>query len=98
MVTLRRQSGRVAGAPACVLAALVMAVLPLVAQCGAAAEITAPLEYQVKAAFLLNFTRFVEWPQPESASSPPFSICILGEDPFQGALEKTMEGETVNGR
>jgi YfiR/HmsC-like len=70
----------------------------VVAQCGAAADSTPPLEYQVKAAFLLNFTKFVEWPQTESSSSQPFSICLVGDDPFQGALERTVEGETVNGR
>ena len=57
------------------------------------------LEYRVKAAFLLNFTKFIEWPpaafgQPDS----PISICILGEDPFGPALDQTVTGEVVNGR
>lgn len=51
-------------------------------------------EYEVKAAYLLNFARFIEWP----ASNEPFSICIVGDDPFQGALDRLVEGETVNGR
>ena len=67
--------------------------------CGAMADAESPLEYQVKAAFLLNFTRFVDWP-PEAFpnSEAPFTICIYGGDPFGGALERTVEGETVNGR
>jgi len=64
-----------------------------------AAENEAAAEYDVKAAFLLNFTRFVEWPQlpPERASSS-FSICILGDDPFGEALSRIVAGETVAGR
>jgi YfiR/HmsC-like len=56
-------------------------------------------EYQVKAAFLLNFTKFVDWPSaalPDDGS--PISICILGNDPFGGALDLIVEGETVNAR
>lgn len=56
------------------------------------------LEYKVKAAFLLNFTKFVEWPAAGASASAPFSICILGEDPFGTALESIVEGERVNGR
>ena len=63
-----------------------------------AADKEPSLEYQVKAAFLLNFTKFIEWPATESAAGTPFFICILGEDPFGGALEKIVEGETVQGR
>jgi hypothetical protein len=53
----------------------------------------------VKAAFLLNFVRFVEWPAgPPSQSKDPFSICIVGDDPFQGYLDRLVQGESVNGR
>jgi hypothetical protein len=54
-------------------------------------------EYEVKAAYLLNFARFVEWPAP-APGNDPFTICIVGDDPFQGALERLVEGEAVNGR
>jgi hypothetical protein len=56
-------------------------------------------EYQVKAAFLLNFTKFIDWPDSafESAGSP-MTICLLGDDPFDGALNQVVEGEVVNGR
>jgi hypothetical protein len=57
------------------------------------------LEYQVKAAFLLNFTRFIEWPANSfSSASAPFTICVFGKDPFGRVLEEAMEGESVNGR
>ena len=56
-------------------------------------------DYQVKAAYLLNFTKFVTWPQDafDDAQSP-LSICVLGEDPFEGALDQVVEGEVVQGR
>lgn len=58
-----------------------------------------PLEYQVKAAFLLNFTKFIEWPQTESAEAgSPMDICIVGEDPFGTVLDQMVEGETLQGR
>jgi hypothetical protein len=51
-------------------------------------------EYQVKAAFLFNFTQFVQW--PESAfrdAGEPICIGVLGEDPFGKALDETVGGE-----
>lgn len=53
-------------------------------------------EYQVKAAFLLNFAQFVEWPASAfSGSDAPLCIGVLGEDPFGPALEQTMQGEKI---
>jgi hypothetical protein len=56
-------------------------------------------EYQVKAAFLLNFTRFIEWPA-EAFAGPdsPLTICVLGEDPFGSTLDQLVEGEKVKER
>ena len=56
-------------------------------------------EYQVKAAYLYNFAKFVDWPAPAFASaSSPISLCILGEDPFGGALQEVVRGKTAGGR
>lgn len=60
------------------------------------AEGRAASEYDVKAAFLLNFIRFVEW--PAATSTGPFYLCILGDDPFQRSLESLVRSESVNGR
>jgi len=58
-----------------------------------------PSEYQVKAVFVLNFTKFVEWPATAfAAADSPISICILGDDPFGSALDQIVAGEVVNGR
>ena len=56
------------------------------------------LEYEVKAAFLLNFTKFVEWPATAfPAPDSPLTICIAGDDPFGRAIDQIVEGESVNG-
>lgn len=57
-------------------------------------------EYQVKAALLYNFTRFVEWPAVSGSGSAkgPIVIGIIGADPFGPVLEQILEGKTVRGR
>jgi hypothetical protein len=58
-----------------------------------------PLEYQVKAAFLLNFTKFVEWPPENSGDAPsPITICIAGDATIGPVLDQMVEGESVGGR
>jgi hypothetical protein len=56
-------------------------------------------EYGVKAAFLLNFARFVEWPEAAfSGPNAPLEICIFGHDPFGRMLENVVRGEVVQDR
>ena len=56
-------------------------------------------EYQIKAAFLFNFTQFIEWPTNAFTEvSAPIVIGVLGDDPFGTLLEQTVEGELVHGR
>jgi YfiR/HmsC-like len=56
-------------------------------------------EYQVKAAFLYNFAKFVEWPPSGFRSATaPLQICILGQDPFGQELRDLVSTKTVNGR
>jgi hypothetical protein len=55
-------------------------------------------EYSVKAAYLFNFAKFVEWPPKTfSDAKAPFLIGILGEDPFGDILDHTVEGKAVDG-
>ncbi len=62
------------------------------------AQAPKPSEYQVKAAYLYNFGRFVEWPaKVREAKSDAFTICVLGQDPFGPALNATLAGETIGG-
>lgn len=47
------------------------------------------LEYQVKAAYIYNFTRFVTWPSNGAdPASAPIRVCTFGEDPFGDALDR----------
>ncbi|HEY6644828.1 YfiR family protein [Povalibacter sp.] len=55
-------------------------------------------EYQLKAVFLFQFSQFVEWPVTTSVQNAPFSLCVLGEDPFKKYLDQAVEGEAVDGR
>jgi len=56
------------------------------------------LEYEVKAAFLYNFVQFVEWPPEALRAGEPFRLCLAGENPFAGVLERTVAGEQAAGR
>ena len=56
-----------------------------------------PSEYQVKAAFLLNFARFVEWPST-GAAQDPLVIGIVGKNPFGDSLDRAVNGKSANGR
>jgi hypothetical protein len=61
--------------------------------------VSTPSEYQVKAAFLYNFSRFVDWPSGSFAQSgSPFVIGVVGQDPFGSSLDKVTDGKTVDGR
>jgi hypothetical protein len=71
-----------------------------------------PQEYEVKAVYLYNFGRFVQWPAAGPASAPAnpqaptpnataadlFTICVLGRDPFGPVLDTTLAGELIDGR
>lgn len=61
------------------------------------AQVPAPSEYQLKAAFLFNFAKFIDWP-PETfaADKAPFVIGILGANPFGNELEQTVAGKKIN--
>lgn len=64
----------------------------------AQADPATSLEYQVKAAFLYNFIKFVDWPEEEAAdSNKPIIIGIIGKDPFGSAFE-SVKDNLVKGR
>jgi hypothetical protein len=68
-------------------------------QLAVATEAEVSKEYQVKAAFLYNFTKFVEWPPASFAdATSPIVIGVLGQNPFGHELERIVQGRTVNGR
>jgi hypothetical protein len=65
----------------------------------AEAQSKAASEYEVKAAFLYNFAKFVEWPESSFADAQsPLTICILGTDPFGHTLDDALEGKMIGNR
>jgi hypothetical protein len=56
-----------------------------------------PTEYEVEAAYLSNFGRFVEWPARAGAATESFPVCVLGADPFGALLDAALKGETIAG-
>jgi hypothetical protein len=54
-----------------------------------------PTQYEVKAAYLLNFAKFVKWP-PAPALEDTFKICLLGSDPYGAILPLTVRGERLD--
>ena len=79
------------------LQALLCGALALTIFLRGASGAEAPSEYQVKAVFVYNFSRFVEWP-PQAFTAPnvPFVIGILGSDPFGGRLDEAVRGEQID--
>jgi hypothetical protein len=57
------------------------------------AQAAAPTEYEVKAAFIYNIAKYVEWPAAVRTSGP-LNLCILGRNPFGNALE-ALRGQPV---
>jgi hypothetical protein len=93
-ISLLRFAGR---PPVARLWALASLVLALFLFSPAHASPPATSEYQVKAAFLYNFLKFVDW--PSDGMSTPGTIClgVLGRDPFEGALDE-VQGKSAKGR
>ncbi|WP_395670847.1 YfiR family protein [Phenylobacterium sp.] len=63
-----------------------LSVVTLAALAVAAAARAQPADYQVKAAFLLKFAPFVEWPAGAAPSGAPLVVCVVGQDPFGPTL------------
>jgi hypothetical protein len=58
----------------------------------------AAVEYKIKAAFLLNFAKFINWPEDSFTSeNQPFKVCVLGKNPFGSALS-AIETRSVGSR
>jgi YfiR/HmsC-like len=71
--------------------ALLFSTNPLPAQ-------SKPSEYSVKAAYLLNFGKFMRV-SPGAVPNPnSFNICIVGDDPFGSSLDSITAGEQIDGR
>ncbi len=94
----RRQSGwrsRFAG-PVCFPSAVIL-VSVLLTSPPIAAQEAQPSEYQIKAAFIFNFAKFVEWPATAFAeATSPLCIGVIGENPFGTDLERFVRDKRIN--
>ncbi len=67
--------------------------------CTAAPAFAEPTEWEVKAAFLPRFARYVSWPPAaRPRGEAPFVLCVVGTDPFGAALDQAARSQTVDGR
>lgn len=56
-------------------------------------------ETAVKAAFLPRFARYVTWPAIAAPKSDdPFVLCVIGDDPFGGALDQAARSQSIDGK
>jgi hypothetical protein len=62
------------------------------------AQKSKPTDYQVKAVYLINFARFVAWPDKLGMQRELFTICVFGPDPFGQTLDSVLAGEKIAGR
>jgi hypothetical protein len=75
-----------------------LSVLLFLAATSGPAQTQRPSEYQLKAAFLYNFAKFIDWPPAALADDrSPFIIGVLGDNPFGNNLDQIVAGKTING-
>lgn len=84
----------VSGALRAVLLAVVLVVCSPASH-GAFLDADGVSDGQVKAAFLLNFVKFVQWP---GVNEGPLVIGVAGDDGFAAVVAQTVRGHTINGR
>lgn len=78
-----------------ILRRYLLLLLVLMSWCGSAqAELTR--EYQLKAAYLLNFARFIYWPEEIIVSADNFNICVIGGNPFGDSLDRLSNKKIKN--
>ena len=78
---------------------LATAAVALALWAGPAAQAPETLEKDVKAAFLYNFTKFVDWPQSAfESTTEPLRVCVVADAAFTRSVDRIIEGETVRGR
>jgi len=72
--------------------ALILFAFILLAPLNALAQ--KPTQFDVEAAYLFNFAKYVRWPPHDPGN---FEICVLGSDPFGNSLDQITHGEKING-
>ena len=66
---------------------------------GGRVQAQAPMgESEVKAMFVYNFLKFVEWPSESIRTKDPFVVLIIGEGTTADATERFLEAKTIGER
>lgn len=82
-----------------VLSIALAGLLSLASVTPARGQANPSVEYQVKAAFVFSFVKFIEWPSDTFESiNGPIILCVFGYNPLGSALDDIIRGKTINGR
>ncbi len=92
-------------APVGIILSIILMILPGVSPCfaqnGSESFFEEPVsrEYLVKAAYLLNFAKYTQWPeQAFHDEEAPLVIGVLGPNPFANVLERAAEKKEIHDR
>jgi hypothetical protein len=82
---------------------LPVAVLATILACTANVRAQGPgsqesSEYLIKAGYIYNFAKLVEWPSSAARKGQPMVIGVLGNDAFATVLERVVQGKTIDER
>jgi hypothetical protein len=78
---------------------LVLALIAAAAAFVPSSALAQASETAVKAAFLPRFARYVTWPAAAvPKSDDPFVLCVIGDDPFGGALDQAARSQSIDGK
>src|SRR5467141_724797 len=98
-MSLMRKTQRTTGTPLLQRIALVLLASAALLSPGAIASQAAVPETDVKAAFIYNCAKFVEWPKEAFASeTAPIQIAVIGDDDFAGKLKSLLSDKKAQGR
>ena len=75
-----------------------MATAVMVLGCLSGRSLAQEQENQLKAAYLFNFSKFVEWPEGAASGKRPLTICVAGNSYIAFSLTRLAWGKTVNGK
>ncbi len=80
---------------------LTAAIVLVVVTIGGTSDVqsqAAPSEYAVKAAYLVKFADYVDWPAATSSGDGAMVIAVLGTDPFGTVLDEILASKQARGR
>ena len=92
-----RRAARVRARLAIILSLVLGGIVPLAGQPGIPPQPGVPVEDSIKAAFLYNFAKYVEWPDTAFPGGN-FRVCVVADPVFLKSVDDISCGETIEGR